>query len=104
MRPTALLDASVLAPSLIRNLLMHLASAGLIAAHWTHTIHEDESRARCGPISVDGSVPVGIPGRQAVTTLQLIVQRQLPRYNALPAASVATRTAAPLLFSGRVMV
>lgn len=44
MRPIALLDASVLYPSLIRNLLMHLASADLIAARWTHAIHEEWTR------------------------------------------------------------
>lgn len=44
MRPTALLDASVLYPSLIRNILMHLASADLIAARWTHAIHEEWTR------------------------------------------------------------
>ncbi|GGO39017.1 hypothetical protein GCM10008949_46470 [Deinococcus humi] len=41
MGPVALLDASVLYPSLIRNLLMHLATAGLIGARWTETIHDE---------------------------------------------------------------
>ena len=32
---TALYDARVLYPSLIRNLLVHLATSGLVAARWT---------------------------------------------------------------------
>lgn len=41
MGPVTLLDASVLYPSLIRNLLMHLVGAGLISARWTDAIHEE---------------------------------------------------------------
>ncbi|GGR23795.1 PIN domain-containing protein [Deinococcus ruber] len=38
---TALYDASVLYPSLIRNLLVHLATSGLVAARWTEQIHDE---------------------------------------------------------------
>ena len=41
MPPITLLDANVLYPSLIRNLLMHCATRGLIAARWTAAIHEE---------------------------------------------------------------
>ncbi|GHF53904.1 putative nucleic acid-binding protein [Deinococcus metalli] len=42
MRPlVALLDASVLYPSLTRNLLMHLGTAGIIAARWSDAIHDE---------------------------------------------------------------
>ncbi|GHG09416.1 hypothetical protein GCM10017783_22460 [Deinococcus piscis] len=41
MGSVSLLDANVLYPSLIRNLLMHCATSGLIAARWTNTIHEE---------------------------------------------------------------
>ncbi|GGO30495.1 PIN domain-containing protein [Deinococcus humi] len=41
MGPVALLNASVLYPSLIRNLLMHQATAGLIGARWTDAIHDE---------------------------------------------------------------
>ena len=44
MGPVSLLDANVLYPSLIRNLLMHCATSGLIAARWTNAIHEEWSR------------------------------------------------------------
>lgn len=39
--PIALYDACVLYPSLIRNLLMHLAVSGLVAARWTDEIHDE---------------------------------------------------------------
>lgn len=42
--PVALYDASVLYPSLIRNLLMHLAVGGLVAARWTVQIHDEWTR------------------------------------------------------------
>lgn len=42
--PVAVYDASVLYPSLIRNLLMHLAVAGLVAARWTDAIHGEWTR------------------------------------------------------------
>lgn len=41
---TALYDASVLYPSLTRNLLVHLATAGLVAARWTETIQDEWTR------------------------------------------------------------
>ena len=41
---TALYDASVLYPSLIRNLLVHLATSGLVAARWTEQIQDEWSR------------------------------------------------------------
>lgn len=44
MTPTAIYDASVLYPSLIRNLLIHLATAGLVQARWTETIHDEWTR------------------------------------------------------------
>jgi len=34
-RYTAILDANVLSPNLLRDLLLSLASAGLYHAHWT---------------------------------------------------------------------
>ena len=40
-RPVALYDASVLYPSLIRNLLMYLGTETLVAARWTDTIHDE---------------------------------------------------------------
>lgn len=39
--PIALYDACVLYPSLIRNLLMHLAVSGRVAARWTDEIHDE---------------------------------------------------------------
>lgn len=41
MGPVSLLDANVLYPSLIRNLMMHCATSGLMAARWTNAIHEE---------------------------------------------------------------
>ncbi|MGM9319623.1 hypothetical protein [Deinococcus aquaticus] len=41
---TALYDANVLYPSLLRNLLMHLAVSGLVAARWTDAIHDEWGR------------------------------------------------------------
>lgn len=38
---TALYDASVLYPSLTRNLLVHLATSGLVAARWTEQIQDE---------------------------------------------------------------
>lgn len=38
---TVLYDASVLYPSLTRNLLIHLATSGLVAARWTEQIHDE---------------------------------------------------------------
>lgn len=35
------LDASVLYPSLLRNILMHLALHGLFRAHWSARVHEE---------------------------------------------------------------
>ena len=43
-RPVALYDASVLYPSLIRNLLMYLGTESLVAARWTDTIHDEWTR------------------------------------------------------------
>jgi hypothetical protein len=40
-RFTALYDASVLYPSALRNLLMHLALTGLFRAKWSADIHEE---------------------------------------------------------------
>lgn len=40
----ALYDASVLYPSLIRNLLMYLGTEGLVAARWTAAIHDEWTR------------------------------------------------------------
>lgn len=40
MRPT-LTDANVLYPSLLRNLLMYLATAGACELRWTDQIHEE---------------------------------------------------------------
>lgn len=41
---TALYDASVLYPSLTRNLLVHLATSGLVAARWTEQIQDEWTR------------------------------------------------------------
>ena len=38
---SAFLDASVLYPSLIRNLLMHLAVAGIVRATWSDEVHRE---------------------------------------------------------------
>jgi predicted nucleic acid-binding protein len=40
----ALYDASVLYPSLTRNLLIHLATSGLVAACWTEQIQDEWTR------------------------------------------------------------
>ena len=39
-----LFDASVLYPSLTRNLLIHLATSGLVAARWTEQIQDEWTR------------------------------------------------------------
>ena len=44
-RPVVVLDANVLYPAQLRDLLMRLAVAGLIRAHWTDEIHEEWTRA-----------------------------------------------------------
>lgn len=41
---TALYDASVLYPSLTRNLLIHLATSGLVAARWSEQIQDEWTR------------------------------------------------------------
>ena len=41
---TALYDASVLYPSLTRNLLVHLATSRLVAARWTEQIQDEWTR------------------------------------------------------------
>jgi hypothetical protein len=43
--PIAFLDASVLYPSLLRNILMRLALHGLFRAHWSARVHEEWSAA-----------------------------------------------------------
>lgn len=43
-RPVVVYDASVLYPSLIRNLLMYLGTEGLVAARWTAAIHDEWTR------------------------------------------------------------
>jgi len=42
---TAFYDASVLYPSELRNLLMHLALTGLFQARWSPAVHEEWIRA-----------------------------------------------------------
>src|SRR5258706_13313625 len=42
---TALLDACVLYPAPMRDLLMHLAGAGLFPARWTDDIHDEWIRS-----------------------------------------------------------
>lgn len=44
-RPVVVLDANVLYPAQLRDLLMRLAVAGLIRVHWTDEIHEEWTRA-----------------------------------------------------------
>ena len=41
---STLFDASVLYPSLTRNLLIHLATSGLVAARWTEQIQDEWTR------------------------------------------------------------
>lgn len=41
MRFTIVIDACVLYPSLLRDLLMRLSMTGLFKAHWTEKIHEE---------------------------------------------------------------
>ena len=42
---TAFYDASVLYPSELRNLLMHLTLTGLFRAQWSAAVHEEWIRA-----------------------------------------------------------
>lgn len=44
-RPVVVLDANVLYPAQLRDLLMRLAVEGLIRVHWTNEIHEEWTRA-----------------------------------------------------------
>jgi predicted nucleic acid-binding protein len=44
-RPIALLDASVLYPALLRNILMYLALRDLFRAHWSERIHDEWTRS-----------------------------------------------------------
>ncbi len=44
VRPVGVYDASVLYPSMIRNLLMYLGTEGLVAARWTAQIHDEWTR------------------------------------------------------------
>jgi hypothetical protein len=41
-RVVAFLDASVLYPALLRNLLMHLALRDLFQARWSDRVHEED--------------------------------------------------------------
>jgi hypothetical protein len=43
--PVAFLDASVLYPALLRNLLMHFAVADLFQAHWSARVHDEWMRS-----------------------------------------------------------
>jgi hypothetical protein len=43
--PVAFLDASVLYPALLRNVLMHFAVADLYQAHWSARVHEEWMRS-----------------------------------------------------------
>jgi hypothetical protein len=43
--PVAFLDASVLYPALLRNLLMHFAVADLFRAHWSARVHDEWMRS-----------------------------------------------------------
>ena len=43
-RYTAILDANTLYPTLVRDLLLSLAAAGLYHARWTDAIHEEWTR------------------------------------------------------------
>jgi hypothetical protein len=45
--PVAFLDASVLYPALLRNLLMHFAVADLFQAHWSARRTAKTRRNRC---------------------------------------------------------
>jgi hypothetical protein len=43
--PVAFLDASVLYPALLRNVLMHFAVADLFQAHWSAQVHDEWMRS-----------------------------------------------------------
>jgi hypothetical protein len=43
--PVAFLDASVLYPALLRNVLMHFAVSDLFQAHWSARVHEEWMRS-----------------------------------------------------------
>jgi hypothetical protein len=45
LSPIAFLDASVLYPALLRNVLMHFAVADLYRAHWSARVHEEWMRS-----------------------------------------------------------
>lgn len=45
LSPVAFLDASVLYPALLRNLLMHFAVADLYRAHWSARVHDEWMRS-----------------------------------------------------------
>ena len=74
VRPSALLDANVLYPAQLRDLLMRLAVAGLLRAHWTDAIHDEWTR----------HVRANHPD---VTPTQLARTRRLME-TALPSASI----------------
>lgn len=44
MRPVCIYDANVLYPAQLRDVLMRLAVAGLVRAHWTDDIHDEWMR------------------------------------------------------------
>jgi hypothetical protein len=51
VRYTAVLDANVLYPNLLRDLLLSLAEAGLFHARWTNKINNEWSRTLLQTVS-----------------------------------------------------
>ncbi|WP_211214075.1 PIN domain-containing protein [Salisaeta longa] len=73
-RPVVLYDANVLYPAQLRDLLMRLAIADLVRAHWSDAIHEEWMRSL-------------LANRRDLTRAQLERTRDLMEA-ALPGASV----------------
>lgn len=73
-RPVVVLDANVLYPAQLRDLLMRLAVAGLMRACWTDRIHEEWTRA--------------VQKRHPDLTLEQLARTRALMERALPAARV----------------
>lgn len=74
MPRVVVLDANVLYPAQLRDLLMRLAVAGLIRVHWTDEIHEEWTRA--------------VRERHPAITLEQLAWTRALMERALPAARV----------------
>lgn len=106
MAPVALLDANVLYPSLIRNLLMHCATDGLIAARWTAAIHEEWIRnlaADRPDLSIERLqrtrrlMERAVPDAEVTDYEQYIVELQLPDSDDAHVLAAAIQAGAELL-------